>query len=353
MAVADDARRGPGRRFPLASTNPAPWPIPSGPFSRPPGPPLPSFAPAPRMAAVPTLLPRPKPGSGPALLPAALGKRSSPSLAPLAAQSSAVDLDSRLPDGSTPRSNARATEADFERRLAEAGGIPDANAASAYAASGAIGDWLGKVWPGGKWDFKSRTNAVGGDRPGNLNYGASGSVLFPEQVLTRAAGLVQMIQHGLDPARHPYHPQWGNPITGRGDHVGDDPRDTRDIRRGAPMGKIAVLALFMSSLCLAGCSDKIVPLQSEVSPAGDVTANYYEVLWGGAAGGITYCVDLRYAGRHENCPVQAIHVEGGRIYWARRTLNFVYCMGEVMRAKTQRRSPRKGQPFDVAVKQAC
>ena len=61
---------------------------------------------------------------------------------------------------------------------------------------------------------------------------ADNVALFPAGILTRAAGIVQRYQHLVDPKRHPYDPSWGNPLTGTGTHVGDDPRDTRDIMKG-------------------------------------------------------------------------------------------------------------------------
>lgn len=53
--------------------------------------------------------------------------------------------------------------------------------------------WIGRVYDGGRWDYKAW---VGENRPerrsyenlGNFNYGATGQKLFTEQTLLRAAG---------------------------------------------------------------------------------------------------------------------------------------------------------------------
>lgn len=108
----------------------------------------------------------------------------------------------------------------------------DGPAASSASLSAAFGIWFGSVFPGGQWDPKLQSGQIGGDRIGNVNYGATGSAIFPTGVLTRAAGLVQSIQHWWNPKTHPKLPSWGNPVTGSGARVGDDPQDTRDIVRG-------------------------------------------------------------------------------------------------------------------------
>ena len=142
-------------------------------------------------------------------------------------------LAAKLPDGRTVGENVT-----LMRRLLEDGEIDarnmgiDPSVASTAAWPAAFGVWLGSVWPGGQWDPKLKTKEIGGDRIGNINYGATGSTLFPAGILTRAAGAVQLAQHMKDPSRHPYKVDWGNPLTGGGRHVGDDPRDTADIMRG-------------------------------------------------------------------------------------------------------------------------
>ena len=145
----------------------------------------------------------------------------------------AVGCDTQLPDGSSPRSNAAAMDKLIKEGESDARNAGmDGAAARSASLSQAFGVWLGSVSPGGHWDPKVKTNSQGADRVGNVNYGATGSSLFPTGVLTRAAGVVQAIQNWINPKRHPKLRAWGNPVTGSGDHVGDDPQDTRDIIQG-------------------------------------------------------------------------------------------------------------------------
>ena len=142
-------------------------------------------------------------------------------------------LSNRLPDGQQVADNValmRRMLADGEADARNMG--MDPGVAANVAPSAALGVWLGSVFPGGYWDPKIRGNRIGDDHVGNINFGATGSTLFPAGILTRAAGIVQRYQHLVDPKRHPYDPSWGNPLTGTGTHVGDDPRDTRDIMKG-------------------------------------------------------------------------------------------------------------------------
>jgi RHS repeat-associated protein len=144
-----------------------------------------------------------------------------------------IDCNSALPDRSTPSSNAKQMQDLIDQGITDAETMGmSGGAASSASRSAAFGVWLGSVAPGGRWDPKLQTNQAGADRVGNINYGATGSRLFPTGILTRVAGIIQSIQNWWNPKTHPLLPSWGNPITGSGAHVGDDPRDTRDIVRG-------------------------------------------------------------------------------------------------------------------------
>jgi len=83
------------------------------------------------------------------------------------------------------------------------------------------GEWLGKVWPRGVWDYKRR----GDFKPfGNFNYGATGAAMgIPLDVLLRAAGVVQMVGGPYDPNNG--YPWWLPPY-------GDQPWDQSVIKSG-------------------------------------------------------------------------------------------------------------------------
>jgi hypothetical protein len=102
-----------------------------------------------------------------------------------------------------------------------------------------------------------------------------------------------------------------------------------------------------------GCSDEIVPIQQTESSVGDVRANYVKILYGGAAGGVTYCLNLEYSGKREKCAIAAIHVNSGNIKWSGRDLVFTYCGGTITNDETGPRKLKNGTRFFVSVKASC
>lgn len=79
-------------------------------------------------------------------------------------------------------------------------------------------EWLNKVRPHGDWDLKDQYPGM--QLPeremmqdlGNFNYGQTGTMQgFSEEVLLRAAGLVQLVQHALNPSRKLWNPGQGYP----------------------------------------------------------------------------------------------------------------------------------------------
>jgi len=125
----------------------------------------------------------------------------------------------RQPDGSTPSSNARLVRRGFNlvRDLAR---VSPGTSAVAYGAL--VGSWIAAVLPNSVWDYKRHG---GTDTMGNVNYGATGSALgIPLNVLLRAAGLVQ--------PRDPQNEGQPYDLSTKSSY-GDQPRDQRDIRRGA------------------------------------------------------------------------------------------------------------------------
>jgi RHS repeat-associated protein len=84
------------------------------------------------------------------------------------------------------------------------------------------GEWLGRVWLRGAWDYKRRGLAY--ETFGNFNYGATGAAMgIPQDVLLRAAGLVQMVNGPCDPSNG--YPWWRS-------LYGDQPWDQDAIRAG-------------------------------------------------------------------------------------------------------------------------
>src|SRR5690606_3144837 len=73
----------------------------------------------------------------------------------------------------------------------------------------------------------------GNDSQGNYNYGATGSVLFPEDILLRGAGAVQMFLDGK------YNKDDGRPwdIGNPNSNYGDQKQDQSDISGGIRFGK--------------------------------------------------------------------------------------------------------------------
>jgi len=110
-------------------------------------------------------------------------------------------------------------------------GISDENAILKQANRIGFFEWVNNVREQGKWDLKySYHNPELADL-GNQIYGATGTLQgIPSNMLLRAAGTVQMLQHSVDPRRHPYSSAWGTPWGGGS--FGDDPRDQAQIMGG-------------------------------------------------------------------------------------------------------------------------
>ena len=78
----------------------------------------------------------------------------------------------------------------------------------------------------------------------------------------------------------------------------------------------AATALFAASV--ASCSDQVVPLQRFTSPDGVFTADYVKILYGGAAGGVTYCLNILDSDGSvlEDCALAAIHDPNVTFEWS-------------------------------------
>jgi hypothetical protein len=125
--------------------------------------------------------------------------------------------NSPLPDGKTVNQNVDLMR-DILREAEQIDtqlGMPYAGTASAY------GVWVGLVAEGGFWDYKRQP---GGTPPmGNVNYGATGSLLFPLDILRRGAGAVQDAQEKGS----------GSPLDLSESNYRDDPADVPYIIQGA------------------------------------------------------------------------------------------------------------------------
>ena len=102
-------------------------------------------------------------------------------------------------------------------------------------------------------------------------------------------------------------------------------------------------------LSLLGCSDTIRVLQKADSPNGDVSAEYVEILYGGAAGGVTYCVNLRYGSRVDECALAAIHVKKADLEWNDRQLTFHYCGGTLTNDESGTKTADGVTPFQLII----
>ena len=114
-----------------------------------------------------------------------------------------------------------------------------------------------------------------------------------------------------------------------------------------------IIFYLLPCLAIAGCGDTIRPIQKSRSPDGDVVAEYVEVLYGGAAGGITYCVNLSFGGRKEDCALALVHVERGKLTWAGRRLTFTYCGGTLTNNESGVRQAEGMAPFRLRVREHC
>ena len=121
------------------------------------------------------------------------------------------------------------------------------------------------------------------------------------------------------------------------------------------MGRLLPAMLLLGPVCVAlvSCNDEIRPLQSARSAAGDVEATYVEVLYGGAAGGVTYCVNLHYADKKEDCVIAAIHINKGAIRWLGRKLIYTYCGGTITNNESGIRRANGVPTFEVQAQQGC
>jgi len=137
--------------------------------------------------------------------------------------------DDVLPGGDTVSGNLDRTLQDLKtwRKAMQMPGPGLGLAGPALGTAGAIEQWINRVRPGGAWDYKMQT--PGRDAKGNFNYGATGSVFFPEEVLLRAGGAAQMLlQSGYDSKNGRPWGDWP---------YGDDPNDSRNISAGYTYGR--------------------------------------------------------------------------------------------------------------------
>lgn len=112
--------------------------------------------------------------------------------------------------------------------MAPPGASIDANIRTTIQDSSPIApkNWMAKVGPAGIWDYHGKTGNDAWLHFTQLNYGATGRVFYPAEVLLRMAGLLQMVS---DTANNPPMGQ-GNPFGER--PYGDDPEDTAYIELG-------------------------------------------------------------------------------------------------------------------------
>ncbi len=93
--------------------------------------------------------------------------------------------NARLPDGSTVNRNVD----QIKSMIVEAEEVDQALGMPYSSSMGVYGVWVGLVAEGGFWDYKLQRS--GSQQLGNLNYGVTGSLLLPLDVLLRGAGAVQ------------------------------------------------------------------------------------------------------------------------------------------------------------------
>ena len=124
---------------------------------------------------------------------------------------------------------------DLIRQNLDAGRASGSPEAMAGAWPAAFGQWVGNVWPTGKWDDKRHGASEG---QGNFNYGASAAALgLPKEVALRGAGLAQRFGAAWDAMT-------GMPVEDLRwragwltSPYGDDPRDQPPISAGYDYGR--------------------------------------------------------------------------------------------------------------------
>jgi len=87
----------------------------------------------------------------------------------------------------------------------------------------------------------------------------------------------------------------------------------------------------LCALSVASCSDEVVPLSRSRAPDGAFIAQYAKINYGGASGGVTYCVDiLDTNGRLlEECALAIIHEPEVSFDWSPGSLRICVNGGQI------------------------
>lgn len=88
------------------------------------------------------------------------------------------------------------------------------------------------------------------------------------------------------------------------------------------------------AIVLIGCSDKVVVLKETLSADGSVKAQFVKYMYGGAAGGRTYCVSLSYGSKGAECVLAGSHINSADLSWSGHNLVFTYCGGQITNNQT-------------------
>jgi Bacterial toxin 44 len=137
---------------------------------------------------------------------------------PQGQQQKPSECDAPLPDSSTVRQNVRG----LDKYTGDLMTNPRAAEAALFVT---FGTWLGRVAPGGSWDYKLQPG--GTERNGNFNFGATGSLLFDSRTLLSGAGVVQLLTL-------PSASDGGVPFVSP--PYGDQIKDQNDIKAGIAAG---------------------------------------------------------------------------------------------------------------------
>ena len=103
---------------------------------------------------------------------------------------------------------------------------------------------------------------------------------------------------------------------------------------------------------LAACSDKVLPIK-EVHLQRNSTARYVKILYGGAAGGVTYCVNLVRNSHLYDCVIAAVDIDSGDIEWDGKTLIFTYCGGEITNGASGVMFNTEENPVGIKITNRC
>lgn len=90
--------------------------------------------------------------------------------------------------------------------------------------------------------------------------------------------------------------------------------------------------LVLTTIALAGCSERVETLATIASADDMLVASVEKTHFGGAAGGVSYCLVVHPKDRYDDtCFVLGSRLEKVNISWHKNSLHFSYSEGDIHR----------------------